>query len=213
MYTCSIQSFKILASFCSWAGWFKSYLVENPRRHIFAWRGSYNKDKEIKRNSLFVISDFNEYIHYARRYYVQRKDTCPAVIPRICACVKQILIGWKLVFGYMVQWQYSCSDTSHSGRPTNNSLSLYDVSAATGPCIQKSTFNRSELVKLTRKFAESPLDMYHSVGHVSHCILVWNMSCYDSHVCRIFKLLSLWNVEGTFIEKWNRIWTNILVHN
>ena len=40
MYTCSIQSFKILASFCSWAGWFKSYLVENSWRHIFAWRGS-----------------------------------------------------------------------------------------------------------------------------------------------------------------------------
>ena len=43
MYTCYIQSFKILASFCSWAGWFKSYLVENPGRHIFVWRGS-NKD-------------------------------------------------------------------------------------------------------------------------------------------------------------------------
>ena len=30
MYTCSIKSFKILASFCSWAGWFKSYLVAKP---------------------------------------------------------------------------------------------------------------------------------------------------------------------------------------
>ena len=29
MYTYSIQSFKILASFCSWAGWFESYLVED----------------------------------------------------------------------------------------------------------------------------------------------------------------------------------------
>ena len=40
MYTCYTQSFKSLASFCSWAGWFESYLVENPRRHIFAWCGS-----------------------------------------------------------------------------------------------------------------------------------------------------------------------------
>ena len=40
MYTCYIQRFKILASFCGWAGWFESYLVENPRRHIFAWCGS-----------------------------------------------------------------------------------------------------------------------------------------------------------------------------
>ena len=29
----SFQSFKILASFCSCAGWFESYLVENPRTH------------------------------------------------------------------------------------------------------------------------------------------------------------------------------------
>ena len=28
-------SFKILASFCSWAGWFESHLVKNLRRHIF----------------------------------------------------------------------------------------------------------------------------------------------------------------------------------
>ena len=40
MYTCCIQSFVILASFCSWAGWFVPYLVENPRRYIFAWCGS-----------------------------------------------------------------------------------------------------------------------------------------------------------------------------
>ena len=36
-----MQSFKVLASFCSWAGWFESYLVENPQRHVFAWCGSY----------------------------------------------------------------------------------------------------------------------------------------------------------------------------
>ena len=40
MCTCYIQSFKILASFCSWAGWFECSLVENPQRHIFAWCGS-----------------------------------------------------------------------------------------------------------------------------------------------------------------------------
>ena len=35
MYTCYIQSFKILASFCGWAGWFECYLVKNPIRDIF----------------------------------------------------------------------------------------------------------------------------------------------------------------------------------
>ena len=43
MYTCYIKKFKILTSFCSWAGWFESYLVENPRRHIFACYGSFLK--------------------------------------------------------------------------------------------------------------------------------------------------------------------------
>ena len=40
MYTYYIQSIKILASFCIWAGWFECYLVENPPRHIFACCGS-----------------------------------------------------------------------------------------------------------------------------------------------------------------------------
>ena len=37
--------------------------------------------------------------------HVQLNDTCPTVIPRNCACVKQVLIGWKLIFGYKVQQQ------------------------------------------------------------------------------------------------------------
>ena len=40
IYTCYIQSFVILASFCNWAGWFVPYLVENPGRYIFVWCGS-----------------------------------------------------------------------------------------------------------------------------------------------------------------------------
>ena len=40
MNTCYIQSFKTLVSLYSWAGRFESYLVENPRRQVFAWRGS-----------------------------------------------------------------------------------------------------------------------------------------------------------------------------
>ena len=52
---------------------------------------------------------------------------------------------------------------------------LCDVSAASGPCSQRSTFNQSEIVLCTGKFAEWPLDMYHSVGHVSPCIV---SDCY-----------------------------------
>ena len=43
------------------------------------------------------------------------------------------------------------------------------VSAATGPCIQKSIFNQSELVQCMHNFVEWPLDMYHSIEHVSPC--------------------------------------------
>ena len=50
MYICSFQSFRILVCFCSWAGWFESYLVENPRRHIFAWCGSYNWEWHFQGN-------------------------------------------------------------------------------------------------------------------------------------------------------------------
>ena len=48
MYTCSIQCFKILANFCSWAGWFESDLFENHQRHVFAWFGSYLKVESWK---------------------------------------------------------------------------------------------------------------------------------------------------------------------
>ena len=43
MCTCYTQSFKILASFCSWASWFEAYLFENPQRHVSAWCGSFVK--------------------------------------------------------------------------------------------------------------------------------------------------------------------------
>ena len=55
MYTCSIQSFKILASFCSWAGWFESYQVENSRRHIFAWCGSFGSVHDFVWHCTFIL--------------------------------------------------------------------------------------------------------------------------------------------------------------
>ena len=50
MYTCYIQSLRILASFCSWAGLFESYMVKSLRKHFFVWFGSiivmYAKDAD-----------------------------------------------------------------------------------------------------------------------------------------------------------------------
>ena len=52
-------------------------------------------------------SKFRKFYHGNTLYkaiHVERNDTCPTVIPRICTCVK-VLIGWKLIFGYKVQLQ------------------------------------------------------------------------------------------------------------
>ena len=35
------RNFETLASLCSWAGRFESYLVPNPRRQVFSWRVSF----------------------------------------------------------------------------------------------------------------------------------------------------------------------------
>ena len=43
IYRCLTQNYKILASFCSWAGWFESYPVTNPQRQVFSWRGLFDK--------------------------------------------------------------------------------------------------------------------------------------------------------------------------
>ena len=40
-YNCYIRNSMTLASFCSWAGCFVSYLVTKPWRQLFSWRGSY----------------------------------------------------------------------------------------------------------------------------------------------------------------------------
>ena len=49
---CYIRNLKTLASFCSWAGWFESYLVAKPRRQVFSWHGSNNHGKCILRGEI-----------------------------------------------------------------------------------------------------------------------------------------------------------------
>ena len=48
---------------------------------------------------------------------------------------------------------------------------LCDVSAAAGPCVRESTFGRSELFWRARGFAEWPLGVCRSAGHVSPCMV------------------------------------------
>ena len=42
--SCYSRNCKSLASLCSWRDWFESDLVENHRKHVFAWCGSYCLD-------------------------------------------------------------------------------------------------------------------------------------------------------------------------
>ena len=75
MYTCYIQSSKILASFCSWAGWFESYLFENARRHIFTWCGSINCKDANKLRNYYILHKLRNYytLHKLRNYYTLHK--------------------------------------------------------------------------------------------------------------------------------------------
>ena len=45
------------------------------------------------------------YSTLCKAIHVQQNDTCPTVTLRNCACVKQVLIGRKLSFGFKVQRQ------------------------------------------------------------------------------------------------------------
>ena len=42
---------------------------------------------------------FCQKITLCKEIHVQRNDSCPTVILPNCACVKQVLSGWKLIFG------------------------------------------------------------------------------------------------------------------
>ena len=60
---------------------------------------------QAERYQLSIKQSFLFKVALCNAMHVQRNDTCPAVIPRIFACVKQVLIDWKLFFGYKVQRQ------------------------------------------------------------------------------------------------------------
>ena len=73
--------------------------------------------------------------------HTMQGDTCPTVILQICACVKQVLIGWKLIFGYMIQRQlihrtmiFNQSESRIQDVWLVKNWSLCNVSAVAGPC-------------------------------------------------------------------------------
>ena len=123
-----------------------------------------------------------ELTHYARRYMSNGMIHVQQSFRKIaCALNKFLLVDSCFL-------DTRSSDSRYNFRPIriqdtgcllasdwSKIVPLYDVSAATGPCIQKSTFNKSELVYHTHNFTEWPLDMYHSIGHVSPYIVWLNL--------------------------------------
>ena len=59
-----------------------------------------NKENRVRVTSICI----GAMLTLCKTKHVQRNDTCPTVISRICAYVKQVLTGWKLIFWYKVQW-------------------------------------------------------------------------------------------------------------
>ena len=46
-----------------------------------------------------------KWAHYAMRYISNGLIHVQRSFREFCVCIKQVLIGWKLIFGYKVQWQ------------------------------------------------------------------------------------------------------------
>ena len=64
---------------------------------ILLWLAFHNWDlgKQCRPQDLLLI-----HITLCKATHVQRNDTYPTAFPRIRACVRQVLVGWKLLFGY-----------------------------------------------------------------------------------------------------------------
>ena len=77
MYTCYIPSFKILASLCSLAGWFESYLVANSRRLVFVRCGSFTDMWPLL---IWATSWENLYMPQANNKGADQPATCTFVI-------------------------------------------------------------------------------------------------------------------------------------
>ena len=84
-----------------------------------------------------IVSIYNSHSKVIR---VQRNDTYPMIIPQICVCVRQVLMAESLFLDTRL------SEERYITMEDHNDLPQCDVSAFTGPSIQKATFKQSELV-------------------------------------------------------------------
>ena len=130
MYTCYIQSFKILASFCSWTGWFESYLVKNPRRHVFAWCGSF--DDCI----LFLKLDFCIIFHFGLYALLKLRQRNQNSCVYCNMSRKNWWVGWDFILFIYFFFQLKCMFGCHYASPAKILIKKKKVKKAEIPdCI------------------------------------------------------------------------------
>ena len=66
------RNLKTLASLCLWAGRFESYLVTNPRRQVFSWRGSF---KGLTTERFYTCNRFS-YLRFLQHFWGSYHNIC-----------------------------------------------------------------------------------------------------------------------------------------
>ena len=112
MYTCYIQRFKTLASFCSETGWFESYLVENPRRHILC---------DVAQ-IYFIKFISTVYVKYCIHSFV-----CTWIDWLIFCCNDWHMKIFALTCLYLLTWHLALPLRNASGNITLESRDLYSA--------------------------------------------------------------------------------------
>ena len=134
MYTCYIQSFKILVSFCSWAGWSEPYLVKNPGSYIFTWCGSiimYTSHVQLSSSPISLI------LHEKTRRFVEKMVKVTSIlrywfVNMMTSFIISMWGLWNFVSDFSQSWLADCEIRNcfhHSGTGV---LSLLRMRVAAG---------------------------------------------------------------------------------
>ena len=147
-------------------------------------------------------------------------DTCPTewhmstVIPQNCACVKQVLIGWKLIFWYKVQWQQihrtveqfstnqMLGDILYPGFWLVENCSTVRCICCHWTLIPKINFQTIRTCLTHTQFCGMTVGHVSFIGHVLPCIVClpkyWNLPHLNEECSHIFYtfLVSLPEMKG-----------------
>ena len=104
MYTCYIQSFKILASFCSCAGWFESYLAKHSLEDTFS------RDVAHIRLKCRVLKSFDKLPGDCRTTAWSKKKKKNAIWLHLANCLKASVKTKLMHYWFKSITQHSMSE-------------------------------------------------------------------------------------------------------